>query len=335
MTTIEITAGLLACLILILYSGSRLSFYADKISGHTRLARTLIGITLLATVTSLPELVTGVVSVTAVSAPDIALGSILGSAVVNILILALIDPVSKTGPLLSRADASHILAAGFGIIMMGVIALGLISGARLPSIGHLGLYSPLTLLLYFAAIRFTSVYLKNHSAATSSPAVEEERKQRVSNLILHYAKHSLLVILAACALPFLGDSLADSAGMNQTFVGSIFVAVITSSPELIVSIAAIRMNAIDLAVGNLLGSNIFNILIIAIADVFYTAGPILEHVNPSHLLTAVFSFIMSAVIILALVVRTEYRRFNFSVSSLIILFIYATYLALLYFTGKN
>ncbi len=75
-------------------------------------------------------------------------------------------------------------------------------------------------------------------------------------------------------LPFVGADLADAMGWQRSFVGSLFVACATSVPELVVTIAALRFGAVNMAIANLLGSNLFDILILAVDDIFYRKGPI-------------------------------------------------------------
>jgi cation:H+ antiporter len=86
-------------------------------------------------------------------------------------------------------------------------------------------------------------------------------------------------------------------GWGHSFTGTLFTALSTSLPELVVSLTCIRMGAIDLATGNLLGSNLFNMLILAVDDLFYDAAPLLASVSPAHLVSAVSAMTMSAAVI--------------------------------------
>ena len=81
-----------ACAAVICYAGAKLSYYGDIIAEKTGLGRTWIGVVLMASVTSLPELITGVSSVALADVPDIAAGDVLGSCMFNILIIALLAP---------------------------------------------------------------------------------------------------------------------------------------------------------------------------------------------------------------------------------------------------
>jgi cation:H+ antiporter len=111
-------------------------------------------------------------------------------------------------------------------------------------------------------------------------------------------------------LPFLGAEIARTMGWHNTFVGTIFVAFATSAPELSVTLAALRLGAVDMAIGNLLGSNLFDILIIAVDDLFYLNGPILSHVSKLHAMSAFSAMMMTGIAIVGLYYRPSGRVFR-------------------------
>src|SRR3990170_7453878 len=119
-----------ACTALIVFSGAKLSRYGDILAGKTGLGRTWIGVILMASVTSLPELITGLGSVTYAGVPDIAVGNVLGSCTFNMLILALLDVLHRPLPLSARARHGHTLTAGFGILLLCIATVGLFLQGR-------------------------------------------------------------------------------------------------------------------------------------------------------------------------------------------------------------
>jgi len=106
---------------LILYSGSRLSRFGDMIAEKTGLSRLWLGMVLMAAVTSLPELVTGLNSVIVAGLPDIAAGDILGSYVFNLFLLSILDALSKKVPLASRAHQGNVLTAGIFLLLLAAV----------------------------------------------------------------------------------------------------------------------------------------------------------------------------------------------------------------------
>jgi cation:H+ antiporter len=307
-----IWAKLGVCAGAIAVAGTLLTRYADVIAEKTGWSGSWVGLVLLASVTSLPELVTGVSAVSLAGAPNIAIGDVLGSLVFNLLILALIDALSRSEPLYRSATQSHVLSAAWGVVLMGIVAMALVLAQTpaAPSIGHIGLYSPLFVLGYLLAVR--SVFLHERSQMPSLPrgAVERYPGTSLRQASMRYAAAAVIVVGASIWLPFVGVELATQMGWQKSFVGTLFVAAATSLPELVVTITALRMGALDMAVGNLLGSNLFDIAIIAIDDMFYTPGPILSAVSPLHASTAVAAMTMSAIAIVALRVRATQRVFG-------------------------
>jgi cation:H+ antiporter len=134
--------ALLACVAVILTAGSRLTRYGDVIAEKTGLGRAWVGLVLLASVTSLPELVTGVSSVAFFNAPNIALGDIVGSCMFNLLIIALLDALERQQPISTRVHEGQALSASFGVFMLGIAAIGLLGGKNIPVVGHHRLISP-------------------------------------------------------------------------------------------------------------------------------------------------------------------------------------------------
>lgn len=113
------------CIAAIGFAGTQLTLYGDAISDKTGLGSTWIGVVLLAAVTSLPELATGISSVTVASVPNIAVGDVLGSCVFNLLIIVILDFFHRTESLYTRASQGHILPAGFGVLLIGFVGYNL------------------------------------------------------------------------------------------------------------------------------------------------------------------------------------------------------------------
>ena len=150
--------GLILCTSVIVYAGTRLSKYGDIIAEKTGLGGTWIGVVLLASVTSLPELVAGISSVTYAGVPDIAIGNVVGACVFNMLILAILDAIYRPMPLLSKVLQGNIPSAGFGIFLLGAVAISLVLGNRIFPLGWIGLYTPLLVLIYLFAVKLVYLY---------------------------------------------------------------------------------------------------------------------------------------------------------------------------------
>lgn len=281
------------CASLIGVAGYQLTRAGDAIAKHTGVSGSWIGLALLATVTSLPELATGISSVTAAHAPNLAIGDALGSCVVNLVFLVVIDTFFRTQPLWSRAGQGHVLAAAFGVLMLGFTLVSLLlSQVQLPDVPAaslavtqwgFGLATPVLLVLYLVAMRTVFSYERDHAVAQVD-AVDGNLPD-LRHAIARFALAACVVASAGVWLPFVATDLAVAMAWNTSFVGSLWVALATSLPELAVTISALRLGALDMAIGNLLGSNLFNVAILAIDDLLFQPGPLLAHVSPVHAVT--------------------------------------------------
>ena len=299
------------CSAVIVYCGSKLSKYGDVIAEKTGLGRAWIGLVLMASVTSLPELITGISSVAIADVPNIALGDIMGSCVFNLSIIALMDILHGRKPIFSESEHGHILSAGFGIILISLASISIMANANIPAIGHIGLYSPAIIVIYFIGIRGVFLFERRRIKEFVGEMVQTLHYEHITTkkAVVKYAINALFIIGVATWLPFIGDKLAEETGLGRSFIGTVFIAMTTSLPEVVVSIAALKIGATDMAIANLFGSNIFNIFILAIDDIFYTKGPILAHVSMNHAVTGFMAVLMTGIAVVGLTYRLEKKAF--------------------------
>ena len=299
----------LICAALIGIAGPELSRSGDIIAEKTGLSHSWIGLILLATVTSLPELITGLSAVTIADVPEIAVGDVLGSCVFNLAIIIVLDLMHRDEPILLRVHQGHILAAGFGIMLIGFAGMSVILANQQFSfsIGHVGLYSPIIIGLYFIAIRTVFRYERDQVAAYVEDVAAQYGDITLRTAVRRYLTAAAVLVAAGVWLPFVGSDLADAMGWQQTFVGTLLVAGATSLPELVVTIAALRIGALNMGIANLLGSNLFNILVLAIDDIAFVKGPILSHVSPVHAVSAFSAVIMTGIVVVGILYRSKRR----------------------------
>jgi cation:H+ antiporter len=181
-------------------------------------------------------------------------------------------------------------------------------------------------------VRLVFIYERRRIAEFLSEVKEEARYDHVSRPLAYrrFAFYAVIIVIAATYLPYVADQLAAVTGLGRTFVGSILVAISTSLPEIVVGKAALQMGAVDLAVGNVLGSNLFNLLILAIDDVFFLKGPLLSSVSATHAVTACAAMTMTAITMIALMYRSKKRVLWFSWDSIGVFLVYVLTVVLLY-----
>jgi len=300
----------LAASLVIVFAGVRLARYGDVLGEKMGLGRSWAGLVLLAATTSLPELFTGFGATALAALPDIAVGDVLGSCMFNLLILSFMDAIQPE-PISTRAHQGHALSIGFGLLLIAVAGLGLLAGARLPPLGWIGLSTPILIVLYFVAMRVIFTHQKQTVARETREVAEELHYAGtpLRTAVLHYLMAALLVVGAALILPQLGAEIARQTGLGEALVGSLFIAITTSLPEIVVSLTAVRIGAIDLGIGNVLGSNLFNLLILGLDDVFYRQGSLLAAAAPSHSVAVVAVVAMYGLFQTGLTYRVLTKRF--------------------------
>lgn len=319
--------GFIACSAVIFYSGKKLSYYGDQIAKRTGMGSLWTGFILMAIVTSLPEVVLGVSSVSIVGSADLAVGGVLGSCIFNLTILSLLDALSPGKPLLTRVAGTHVLAVSLTTILLAMVALGLFLPDDFIVIGWIGVTSLFFIILYLLSVRMMFGLEKQRKLAIIID-IGQRTEESVSppsfmSIIIWFIIHAVLVILAALVLPNFAETMAEQTGLGESFVGTVFLAASSSLPEMAVAISAARLGAVDMAVGNLFGSNIFNIMTLSISDLFYTNGYLLKDASDANQITVFTVIAMNSIAIAALTIKPERKKFHYLAwDTLIILLLY-------------
>ncbi len=324
--------------ILIIISGTFLSRFGNIIADKTGLGQVLIGSILVALATSLPEMVTSITS-SLVGAPDIAIGNVFGSNTFNLFILAIIDLFHGPGPLMLHIRYSHILSGLLGILLSGIVVFSIIVTHFTPirlGFWGIGLDSIIIILTYLVGMRLVFRYEKKNPLDVEEKREEEKQsKYNLRQALIGFSISAVVIIFAGIQLTVVGERLATLTGLEQSFVGTILIAAATSLPELVACISALRINAYNMAFGNVLGSNIFNMIIVFFADLFYRGEFILSIVEPVHVITAMVGLIMSVIASIGLFYRSKRTIFSIGWDSLFISIVYFIGIYLLFRLGVN
>lgn len=316
------------CIVLILFTGRLVARYADVIARRTGLGRVRIGLILTSLVTSLPEVFNAVSAITIVHAPDLTVGNVLGANTFNMANLAFLDIIGRSGCILYGSSKNHRITARFSLLIVTVAALGIYTSQHfsLPTLGWIGWYTPVILAIYLLSARTIFVAERRELRDLSKMEAELEPEQKSGgHIYLYFTLSSAVIIGAGIWLAIIGEEVAGITGWNRSFVGSMFLAFSTTIPEITVSFTAIRIGADDLAIANMIGSNLFNITIITIGELLYLQGPILAHVSPQHLITAVTVIAMNLLLMAGLrnPPQREFHRLNWWNTSMLVLFLFS------------
>ncbi|OCL25669.1 sodium:proton exchanger [Orenia metallireducens] len=321
----------------IIIAGTKLSDYGDVIADKTGLGQALVGSILVAGATSLPEMVSsGTASL--IGAPDIAIGNVFGSNTFNLMILALVDLIHGAGPFMLRVHSKHILSALLGMLLAGFATLFILvnklSDFNVELFG-VGLGAIIIFLTYIVGARLIYRYEKKNKLESEIEEELTESETSLKKAIIGFVIAAVFIIISGIYLSSSADKIARISGLDATFMGSILVAAATSLPEVVASISAIRINAYDIAVGNVFGSNIFNMVIILVSDIFYQGGSVLAGVSLTHTITAILGLILSGIAVIGLFYRSKKTFLTVGWDSIAITAVYLFGVYLLFKLGIN
>lgn len=321
--------------VIIVLAANRLALYGDAIAVHTRLSGMFIGALLLASATSLPELLTAISAVNE-GEPNLTAGNIFGSNMFNVLLLAVLDLSYWRSRFLQRLGLAHALSAGLAVAITGLAMFFILAQIDV-AIGWVGLDS---LALIGAYVLFTRLLFTSASGDSAPPAETNAPDNDLPSLrhaLIGFAAGALVLVIVTPILVRSAVRIAEETGLGTGFVGVALVAVITSLPEVVTSIAAARIGAYELAAGNLFGSNLFNIFALGATDLFFTDGRFLAQLSPAMTLAGIIALLLTQVALLGNLLRNiaprETRWLVVEVDSLVIVIGYIGGMILIYDRG--
>jgi len=299
----------------------KIAQYGDVIAVRTRLGGMFVGVLLLAGATSLPELLTTINSFNQ-DIPQMAAGNMLGSNMFNMLLLAVLDLLNQQARILRRVAMTHALTAALACAMIALAVFFILADVHI-QIGWVGADSLVLIAVYVGGIR-----LIQENGQASSTAVELAADQPAMPLWragLGFAVATGVLVVVTPWLVRSSNDIAEITGLGAGFVGTTLLALVTSLPETVAAITAARLGAYDMAVGNLFGSNVFNMFALGVSDMFYTPGRFIEVIDPSFALVGLLGLLLTMLALIGNIARVERRLFFVEADALLI--------ALLYFGG--
>lgn len=316
-TQVGLVLAFVATAAIVVLAGIRLSIYGDALGDRTGLGSGLVGLVFLAAVTSLPELVVSTTSVIQnadlTKGADLATGNMLGSNVFNLLILALMALLfpKKFNP--GSMEDPHTDSTIYGLVMLVVFSAAFWmcgnSGWIVPGLNC----SWPVLILPMAYIVMLTREHRQHEAEAEKHLPSEQLLAQLPAARFYSVLGLLcgLIIGGGILLSILGSRMAlppeqGGFGLEATLIGTLFLAVSTSLPELVISFASIRMGFLDMAVGNVLGSNMFNLLIVFVADMAQRGGSLLNNASSSHWASVILIFLLT--FLAGALLRTQSRK---------------------------
>lgn len=294
----------------------RLSYYADLLNKTTNISGVFIGGILLAGITSLPELVTCLSSIF-LNNPYLAIGDILGSNFFNIAMMCFFDILFIKTMFYNYTKNRYYLI--YVLLILNYLIMYLFMGGTFNlEIFNIGLPSFIIIITYI-------FYLKN--------AKEEETKKEVittkEHVLLKFFLVGLFMVIVSILLTLVVNLIAGkNPNVASSFIGAILLGITTSMPEVITFIALIKMKSFDLALSDIIGSNLFNLLILAIGDIFLKNKEIYYFVDKESMFLLIFGFILTILSFYQNNRKVVKNKFVYIIPSLIGILLYAYYIAI-------
>lgn len=309
------------CAIVIVLLSNKASVYVDLLDKKTSLSGAFIGGVMLSAVTSLPELFTSLTSTVWLDKPGLCLGNILGSNLFNLLILAVLILIFFKGFSTAKVAKSHIVVSIAIILIYLFMMLNLQNAFPLEFL-TINITSIIIILLY--------IYGVKHMAADESETDENDNsKLTVKQIVFRFILVSIGIVGISIAITYVTDIIADEKHLNlgAGLAGALFLGIATSLPELSSTVALFKIKNYNIAIGNIIGSCLFNFTILSLADIFYfKPGGIYDFsIDPKNLNL----LILGPIAILAMAIMFKFKnKYTQAICSLVVIASYILFLVI-------
>lgn len=240
--------------------------YVDLIDKKTNMSGAFIGGVILAAVTSMPELITSITAITIIDSPELVMGNVLGSNIFNLSILGVLVLLSANNFIKAKVSNSHKVTLLCTLAVYAILTVVITFGYDYSVIG-ISFASVLLLIIYLISLKFLA------SDDTQNDA-EDTSDLTLKQIIIRFIFMGLILIISSVAITYVTDIIAERLNLNGSVAGALFLGIATSLPELSSSVALVRKKNFNAMVGNIIGSNMFNYLILLISDIMYNQASI-------------------------------------------------------------
>ncbi len=314
---------------IIAWTGSRLANYGDRIADRTGLGEAITGTLFLGIVTSLPGLAASITAALQENAA-LAVSNAIGGIAIQTTFLAVAD-IAYTKANLEHAAASiaNLLLSAMLITLLTLVLLGL-AGPEV-TIGHI---HPMTIMLIAATAFGTWLIIKSRKEPMWQPKetretvldvpLESTQQENLTYLLTGFFLTALITLAAGAGIAHLAGIITEETGLSQTVVGALFLGVATSLPELVTTVAAVRQGSLTLAVSDIVGGNLFDVLFVAAADIAYLRGSIFHasKIGTPEIFFTALTILLNVTLLLGLLYRQRKGPANIGFESLLILLFY-------------
>lgn len=300
----------------IIILANKASIYVDLIEKKTSLSGAFIGGVVLSAVTSLPELFTSISSTMFLHKPGLCMGNILGSNLFNIVILAVLILVFFKSFNKRDIAKSHIKVT-FSILLIYItIILNMLKVLNFEVL-KISITSIIIIILYIYEIR----HMASKDNNESSNIVEEDNSPlSIKSIIIKFALVSIEIIILSIIITYITDDISNKLNLGNGLAGAIFLGIATSLPEVASTISLFKMKNFNIAFGNIIGSNLFNFVILFITDILYIGRGLYDFSDPKTINLLFFGLLTTVLMIIVLKFKNKTVKFISSVGIILCYF---------------
>lgn len=312
--------------VLLVFAGVRFARLIDRMADRLGIGEALAGAVLLGATTSLPGLIVTTLAASRGEA-DLAVSNALGGIAAQTMFLALADLAYR------RANLEHAAASLSNLlqtmVLVSLVALVLLARFGPPvSVAGVHPVSVLLVLVYLYGLHLTrrsreGPMWRPHRTPETRPDVPaaENESAPIGAMLLSFAGLGSVVALCGFAVAQAGLVVAARTELSGTLVGGLLTSVVTSLPELVTALAAVRAGALTLAVGNIIGGNTFDVLFVAVADVAYREGSLYAAIGERTVFLLALTLLLTGILAAGLLYR---QRSGIGFEGATILVVYVT-----------
>lgn len=315
----------------IVFAAIKLAEYGDVIAIRTRLGGMLIGLILMAGATSLPELLTTISSISQ-GVPNLAAGNMFGSNMFNMFILGAMDMFNVRTRILRKVARRHALTGAVTILLICLAIFFVVADLEI-KIGWIGLDSLVLILVYVFGLLIIQSDSPSNTETTDPDDISYDEVPSLFTGLFGFSLSTALLLFMMPVMVSTSVEIAEITGLGTGFVGTALVAIVTSLPEVVTTIAAVRMGVYDMAVGNLFGSNMFNMFSLGISDVIFTKGLFLSVISDDFVLVGMIGLIMTALGLIGNLAKLERKLLIFEIDASLLIIAYFLGMFLIYMRG--
>jgi cation:H+ antiporter len=325
----ELIATMAFCSTLVVWAGSRLSLTVIQLSNTLSILQSRLGLFLILLITSLPELFTTISSVSFVHSADLAFGNVLGSCAFNLVMIAFMDLffVKRNKSAFNLVSAPHVVSLSLAMIMlvfagaMVILQTEYLAGLKGTYVILIGSF----IILIVRIINYRKV--EDESEIRTRNSAEPPSSQTLLLRIIFFAT---ITIATAWLLPKYIKEIGVLTGLGNMFVSTFILAIVTSLPKILISLVFIKFGFYEKAVDNLLNTNLLNLVLLGLSELFYQGGNLFSAASHAHIISIAAVLLMTTFTSIGMIRKQVHKKTSLTVEVFINIITYYSFMAILY-----